>query len=92
MVQRAICRWRRAINVAESTYLEDPTAALHPRLVLDPPEIDIYEERLPVHRVVHVGHFHKQNWDEGRFRLQGTWDVHRPRDFEEYMHWVVDFP
>ena len=33
---------------------------------------------------------HVQNWDNGEFRLQWTWDVHGPMYLEEHVHRVVD--
>jgi hypothetical protein len=34
---------------------------------------------------------YEQKWDDGEFRLQRTRDLHRSRNFEEHVLWVVDF-
>ena len=43
-----------------------------------------------VHRLDSSTFSYEQDRDKGGFPLQGTWAVHRARDFEECMEWVVD--
>ena len=34
---------------------------------------------------------HEQWWDKWEFRLEWVGDVHRTRDLEERVHWVMDY-